>query len=412
MDMDEPSKSRMSLDSLDDIYLGPDDKLDTDSESSADPDILDEIPTQSHLVQADDLSLFNDLDLYLGPKDDLIEFDDALAVPDSPMTVNELIPEPHPASLTVPEAPIPSTPRHQLPMPPLNNEELQAMIQEFMPIGSYNQTEIQTIVDCLGDYQQHYGYVPDPTIAQLLEADRPFQMAWTETCDKLQKGSHLGPHNDPVAWKIVREFASSEMSLPEAETRLEHHLTDHYADTDWRPALKAIMDAEGDIDAALNAIRIPARPKTLTQVTSLETELMDSIDELKSRNRIFGKPPTVKELLDPVEEREVGGHDYKFPGGDKDIVEEVQRQMAIERGDIIEVDSDSEEHEEDEKTTPEYTFTEVIALSQQLEEACLQFGELGASFDLLKWLQAFRACVRREEIRGAKQRTIDSFFGK
>ncbi|KAG1767808.1 hypothetical protein EDD22DRAFT_741963, partial [Suillus occidentalis] len=132
-----------------------------------------------------------------------------------------------------------------------------------------------------------------------------------------------GPHNDPVAWKIVHEFASSEMSLPEAETRLEHHLTDRYADTDWRPALKAIMDAEGDIDAALNAIRIPARPKTLTQVTSLETELMDSIDELKSRNRIFGKPPTVEELLDPVEEREVGGHDYEFPGGDKDIVEEV-----------------------------------------------------------------------------------------
>ncbi|KAG1731309.1 hypothetical protein EDD22DRAFT_852902 [Suillus occidentalis] len=122
--------------------------------------------------------------------------------------------------------------------------------------------------------------------------------------------------------------------------------------------------------------------------------------------------PTVEELLDPVEEREVGGHDYEFPGGDKDIVEEVQRQMAIERGDIIEVDSDSEEHEEDEKTTLEYTFTEVIALSQQLEEACLQFGELGASFDLLKRLRAFRACVRREEIRGAKQRTIDSFFGK
>ncbi|KAG1717169.1 hypothetical protein EDD22DRAFT_741518, partial [Suillus occidentalis] len=105
---------------------------------------------------------------------------------------------------------------------------------------------------------------------------------------------------------IICEFASSEMSLPEAETHLEHHLTNRYTDTNWRPALKAIMDAEGDIDAALNA-----------------TKLMDLIDELKSHNCIFGKLPTVKELLDCVEKREVGGHDYKFPGGDKDIVKEV-----------------------------------------------------------------------------------------
>ncbi|KIK38830.1 hypothetical protein CY34DRAFT_25498 [Suillus luteus UH-Slu-Lm8-n1] len=129
-----------------------------------------------------------------------------------------------------------------------------------------------------------------------------------------------------------------EMSLPEAETHLEHHLADHYADTDWRSALEAIMDVEGNINTTLDAVDtlaaaasqrtglkiwIPARPKILTQVTSLETKIIDLIDGLKSRNRIFGKLPTVEELLDPVEEREVGGHDYEFPDGDKDIVEEV-----------------------------------------------------------------------------------------
>jgi hypothetical protein len=101
------------------------------------------------------------------------------------------------------------------------------------------------------------------------------------------------------------------MSLSEAETRLEQHLTDRYADTDWRPALKAVMDAEGDIATALEAvdtlaatasqrtgleIRIPARPKIPTQVTTLEIELMDSVGGLKSRNRIFGKPPTIEEI--------------------------------------------------------------------------------------------------------------------
>ncbi|KAG1768732.1 hypothetical protein EDD22DRAFT_871822, partial [Suillus occidentalis] len=168
MDVDEPSEFRMSLDSLDDIYLGLDEELDSDSGSSAGPDVLDEIPAQSHPAQGDDLSLLDALDMYLRPEDDLIEFDDGPAVPDSPMTVNESMPESCPASPDVLEAPIP--------LPSLNNEELCAMIQEFMPIGSYDQTEIQTI---------HYGRVPDPTVAQLLEADRPFRTAWADTSDKL-----------------------------------------------------------------------------------------------------------------------------------------------------------------------------------------------------------------------------------
>ncbi|KAG2366196.1 hypothetical protein BDR07DRAFT_1458750 [Suillus spraguei] len=186
------------------------------------------------------------------------------------------------------------------------------------------------------------------------------------------------------------------------------------------------MDAEGDIATAHEAvgtlattasqrtglkIRIPACPKIPTQVTTLEIELMDSVGGLKSRDRIFGEPPTIEELLDPVEEREVGDHDYEFPGGDNKIVEEVRRQMAIEKGDIMEVDSDSEDGDEDGNATLEYTFTQVFTLCQQLEDACLQFGELKLSFDLSKRLRAFRACVRREEIRGAKQITIDSYFG-
>ncbi|KAG1761646.1 hypothetical protein EDD22DRAFT_953829 [Suillus occidentalis] len=80
-----------------------------------------------------------------------------------------------------------ATSGHQPPELPLNNEELHAKVQEFMPIISYDQTKIQIIVDHLGDYQQRYGHVPDPTVAQLLKADRLFQMAWADTSDKLQK---------------------------------------------------------------------------------------------------------------------------------------------------------------------------------------------------------------------------------
>ncbi|KAG1789664.1 hypothetical protein EV424DRAFT_1644065 [Suillus variegatus] len=190
MDVDESSQSRMSLDPLDDIYLGPDDELDSDSGSSGGLDSLNAIPDPSSPALADGLALYDDPDLYLGPEDTLISSDDAPVVPDFPMAVNESTPEAHPATPGVPGAPIPSmseTPERQSPGPELNNEALRAMVQEFMPIGSYDQAEIQSIVDRLGDYEQRHGNLPAPTVAQILEADRPFRVAWAETCDKLRK---------------------------------------------------------------------------------------------------------------------------------------------------------------------------------------------------------------------------------
>ncbi|KAG1747004.1 hypothetical protein EDD22DRAFT_917974 [Suillus occidentalis] len=165
MDVDEPSESQMSLD------------LDSDSGSSAGLDVLDEIPAQSHPVQGDDLSLLDAPDMYLGPEDDLIEFDDGPAMPDSPMTVNESMPEPCPASPDVQEAPIP----------------------------------FQTIVDRLGDYHQHYGRVPDPTVVQLLEADRPFWTAWADTSDKLRKA-------DADLWRMQRVRDSTSKLLKVLDT--------------------------------------------------------------------------------------------------------------------------------------------------------------------------------------------------
>ncbi|KAG2366909.1 hypothetical protein BDR07DRAFT_1239287, partial [Suillus spraguei] len=66
------------------------------------------------------------------------------------------------------------------------------------------------------------------------------------------------------------------MSLPAVENDLKAHLHEHYVDSDWRPALKVIIDAEGDTDMTLNAVNalaeaascrtglkicIPARPQ-------------------------------------------------------------------------------------------------------------------------------------------------------
>ncbi|KAG1752268.1 hypothetical protein EDD22DRAFT_850613 [Suillus occidentalis] len=146
----------MSLDSLDDIYLGPDDELNSNSGPSGDLDVLDEIPTQSYPEQADDLPLFNDLDLYLGPEDDLINFDNTLAVLDSPITVNESTPKPYPASLAVPEAPILY----------VNCPSCHSTMKNCVPwFRSSCQLDLMTKL-------KHYGHVPDPTVVGKSGAER------------------------------------------------------------------------------------------------------------------------------------------------------------------------------------------------------------------------------------------------
>ncbi|KAI6094480.1 hypothetical protein EV401DRAFT_2049921 [Pisolithus croceorrhizus] len=99
----------------------------------------------------------------------------------------------------------------------------------------------------------------------------------------------------------MREFAATEMTLPEAEKHLQDILTTHYAEIDWQPALDAVMHAEGDSDAAIAAVEIlatnasnqtglkiciPAQPPP--QLITLEEEVSSYLTELKSRNHIFG----------------------------------------------------------------------------------------------------------------------------
>ncbi|KAG2074932.1 hypothetical protein BDR04DRAFT_1140477 [Suillus decipiens] len=163
------------------------------------------------------------------------------------------------------------------------------------------------------------------------------------------------------------------MSLPEAESELQAHLSDRFADSDWRLALKAVMDAEGDTDLALRAVntlekaafgrtglklRIPVCQQKPAQLTAAEQELMESINDLKERKRIFGTLLTIDKILDPAEERD-NGDLPNFEGGDQAIADEVRREIAVANGEVIEIDSD-DESEEDE---PSFTRTEILKLS-------------------------------------------------
>jgi len=98
-----------------------------------------------------------------------------------------------------------------------------------------------------------------------------------------------------------------------------------------------------------------------------------------------GEPLTLEEMLNPVEEKDIG-ECYHLQTGDK-IVEKVKYDMAIERGEMIEVDSESED--EGEEAEDKLTILEVSRLCEQLEDLCLHYGEPDTSLDLNYQLQQF-----------------------
>jgi len=189
------------------------------------------------------------------------------------------------------------------------------------------------------------------------------------------------------------------------------------------------MDAENDALHALEAIKQltdklfkpQSNPVALNillpshvppcQLVALEKDLVDTVLELKKRNRIIGAPLTLEEMLNPVQEQEMGDPSHQFPGGDAEIVAQVKSEMAVECGEIIEVDSEESEDEEEEDKGSE-TIQDVMTMCEAMERLCLQYGEPDMSLDLAKELQHFRDHLRRMETLKLKQKSLHDFFGR
>ncbi|KAF8439861.1 hypothetical protein L210DRAFT_3540641 [Boletus edulis BED1] len=178
------------------------------------------------------------------------------------------------------------------------------------------------------------------------------------------------------------------------------------------------MDAKGDTKAALTAIKplqdaamrqpglkiqILLHPKDLPQLKSAEDELLRSVDALKSRNRVFNTPPTLDELLDPPEEMEIREAEL-FPTGEKgkeEIVNPVQHEMAVARGEVTEIDSDEDEDPVEQCVTR----VKAMQLCEELEKAVLEYAD-GEDLGLLKQLCCFRAQLRKQQFTGMRQTTL------
>ena len=208
------------------------------------------------------------------------------------------------------------------------------------------------------------------------------------------------------------------------EAKLSSHLGDRYKDDDWQPALKAVMDSEGDVLKAQKAIqdlaaackqprltiRIPATHHP--QLVATENELIASVERLQSKNRVFGELPTVEELTNSAHEHKITEESpYAFPGGDLEIVEQVKYEKQVDCGEIIEVDDDEEDEEPDSDTESSGLISrqQAIILISQLECLLIKFGggEMNTT-DLTQQLRRFCGHLFCEGLQNARQTCIDS----
>ncbi|KAG2037359.1 hypothetical protein BDR03DRAFT_982338 [Suillus americanus] len=133
---------------------------------------------QSPLAQADQPVLPINPGLYLRPDDDLIECDEG---PESADSDSDALVAPR-QSMSYEK----SAKRHSAQLD-VTYDDLHWMLWEFRPFGSYEHTGLESIQDWLGAYKDHTGNLADLSIQQIMEAERPFCMAWAETSDKLRR---------------------------------------------------------------------------------------------------------------------------------------------------------------------------------------------------------------------------------
>ena len=182
------------------------------------------------------------------------------------------------------------------------------------------------------------------------------------------------------------------------------------------------MDAEGSEEEVLNAIdhlecdakaraglkiRIVLCPPKIPQLQEEEARLMETVNTLKSRNRIFD-PPTLQDLVDPPEEKEVRqGPTMELNRSDEAIVAEVRHEMALAKGEVIEVETDDDD---DNMPEPSISRAETMSMCQLLERAAKEHGDIEEVLVLSCLLHRFRAKLRHQEFFEAKQTTLDSYI--
>jgi hypothetical protein len=248
--------------------------------------------------------------------------------------------------------------------------------------------------------------------------------AWNDVTPETIKNcwKHADIRRDPIilrvpqtlnqrGWNLIRTFAdsSSEMTLPQAEDSLKKIFGDQYDDDDWRPALKIITEAEPGEDAYSlikvlqeTKARAKKQPFIPAEYVKVAMEVTSAIKELEERNRIFEGAPSVDAFIEPDIEREVEVVPIRT---DDELVGEVLREQAIEKGEIVEIEDDECDDEEPEMTS--MTAGEILTSISKLRKALLSRGDLCVR--TAKTLALVQDEISRQEMRNAHQITLDGW---
>ena len=98
-------------------------------------------------------------------------------------------------------------------------------------------------------------------------------------------------------------------------------------------------------------------------------------------------------MLNLIEDEE-GESNYRFEGGNKEIITQVKHEEALKCGEVIIVKSDAEDL--DDETGP--GLGELIEMTATLEKACITYGTVEYAADLSWLLRQF--CIELRHTRG------------
>jgi len=144
------------------------------------------------------------------------------------------------------------------------------------------------------------------------------------------------------------------------------------------------------------------QPFVPAEYTAVALEVTSAIKELERRNRIFDGTPSADAYIEPEIEKEV---EVVQARTDDELVAEVLREQAIERGEIVPEKEDDECEEEED---PEIGVKEILASMTKLRKALLSRGDL--CIRTAKMLALAQDEVGREAIRNAQQTTLERWF--
>jgi hypothetical protein len=155
-----------------------------------------------------------------------------------------------------------------------------------------------------------------------------------------------------------------------------------------------------------------------SQLERAEKDLLDAVQKLRERKRVHGEPLSLDEMLDPVDERQIGKSEFDFPGGDDKIVS-VATAAAAAGSHFLSVDvkmdddiDDDEDDKPDEAGPAALSPCDIVEMCKRLEKACIEHAD-ARGIDALQLQQSlcrFRGHAQRLICSMQKQSTLDSFF--